>query len=397
MNRVAERIGMDPVELRRRNAYEVGDVTPTGQVLRESVGALETLERALERSGYATKRKSLARANAAAERAERAGRFPPGGRRLRRGIGLSLVHHGGGFTGSGEQYLASVAAVDLTRDGRPRVLAASTEIGQGEITVFAQMVAETLGVPAEMVVVHTPDTAAVPNSGPTVASRTTMMVGGILVRCAQGMREELEKFAGRPLDGPGDFQRQARRLLARRGALKVERRYEHPPEIRWSDDTYRGDAYPVFGYDCCVVEVEVDLDTGETRALHVTTAVDLGKAIHPVLAAGQIEGGTAQALGWALLEEVRLKDGRVWNQQLTNYIIPTAMDAPPMDVILVEDPYSRGPFGAKGVGELPFDAPAAAAVAAIEHATGVRLAEIPVLPEKLLRALAARGRGKETR
>ena len=392
MNRIAERLRIDPLELRRRNAYEVGDVTPTGQTLRESVGALDVLEQAAQRAGYAAKRARYARDNAAAARAERAGRFGPGERRLRRGIGVSLVFHGGGFTGSGEVRLASRAAMDLTGDGRPRVLMANTEIGQGTITVFAQIAGETLGVPAELVVVETPDTAKVPDSGPTVASRTVMVVGEIVRRCAAGMRAELEAFAGRGwADGEG-FRRLARRHLARRGPLRVERRYEPPPGIAWDDAAYRGDAYGVFGYDGCVVEAEADLDTGEVRLLHVTTAVDVGKAIHPVLAAGQIEGGTAQALGYALLEEVRVKDGRVWNQQLTNYIIPTAADTPPIDVILVEKPYSRGPFGAKGVGELPFDAPAPAVVAAVEQATGARFDEIPVLPERVLRALAAKER-----
>ena len=144
----------------------------------------------------------------------------------------------------------------------------------------------------------------------------------------------------------------------------------------------------VFSYASCCVEVEVDLDTFETRVLHVTTAQDVGKAIHPVLVAGQIEGGTLQGLGWALLEEVRWKDGRVWNHQLTNYIIPTSADAPPIDTIIVEDPYSRGPQGAKGVGELPMDVPAPAVVAAIAHATGIHAGELPVTPERLMRAIA---------
>src|SRR5439155_24561000 len=123
------------------------------------------------------------------------------------------------------------------------------------------------------------------------------------------------------------------------------------------------------------------------RVLRGTTAKEIGTAIHPVLAAGQIEGGTLQGLGYALLEEVRWKEGRVWNHQLTNYIIPTSMDAPPIDVEIVEIPYSRGPFGAKGVGELPMDAPAPAVVAAIAHATGAGVDAIPGTPARLLRAL----------
>jgi CO/xanthine dehydrogenase Mo-binding subunit len=220
-----------------------------------------------------------------------------------------------------------------------------------------------------------------------------MVVGGLLEVCARAMRETLELFAERPCRDAADFRAIARRWLKARGPLRVERRYEKPPEIAWDDDTYRGDAYGVFSYAGFACEVEVDLDTGETRVLHTWTAQDIGRAIHPVLAAGQIEGGTLQGLGWALLEEVRWKDGRVWNHQLTNYIIPTSMDAPPIEVEIVENPYSRGPFGAKGVGELPMDAPAPAVVAAIAHATGVRIDEIPVTPERLLRALRGRNGG----
>ncbi|OGF10434.1 MAG: hypothetical protein A2W00_01420 [Candidatus Eisenbacteria bacterium RBG_16_71_46] len=390
MDRVAAALGMDPVDFRARNAYRVGDVTPTGQVLRESVGAIEVLERTARRARWAAKRARYARENAAAAAAERAGRA---GARVRRGIGVSLVFHGAGFTGSGEVKLHSAAAVDLTPEGRPRALAASTEIGQGTITIFSQMVADPLGVPAEFVVVETPDTARVPDSGPTVASRTCMVVGGLLSQCAVAMRERLELFAERPIAGARDFRRVARRFLAARGPLRIERSYAKPPEIAWDEERYRGDAYGVFSYACCAAEVEVDLDTCETRVLRVTTAQDIGKAIHPVLAAGQIEGGTLQGLGYALLEEVRWKDGRVWNRQLTNYIIPTSADAPPIDVVIVEMPYSRGPYGAKGVGELPMDAPAPAVVAAIAHAVGARVDEIPVLPERLMRALRAQGSG----
>ena len=407
MERIAAELGMDPVELRRRNAYVLGDTTPTGQVLRESVGTLDVLERTAARARWTRRRKQIERENLAAEKAERGGRFgssasaAAGGivpsslgsprRRVRRGLGLSLVYHGAGFTGSGEVKVASIAALDLAADGRPRVLVANTEIGQGTITVFSQIVGETLGVPAELVSIENPDTALVPDSGPTVASRTVVIVGGLLEQCARSMREKLELFAERPPRDGDDFRRIAKRWLAERGALRVECRYQKPAEIVWDDENYRGDAYGVFSYAALAAEVEVDLDTGETQVIRVTTAQDIGKAIHPVLAAGQIEGGTLQGLGWALLEEVRWKDGRVWNHQLTNYIIPTFMDAPPIDVDIIEIPYSRGPFGAKGVGELPMDAPAPAVVAAIAHATGVRIDEIPVTPERLLRALGRAG------
>ncbi|MGH7730940.1 MAG: xanthine dehydrogenase family protein molybdopterin-binding subunit, partial [Candidatus Eiseniibacteriota bacterium] len=390
MDRIAGRLDMDPVEFRLRNAVRQGDVTPTGQTLRESVGAAQVLERTARISGWRRKRARYARENGAAGQAERAGRVVAGARRVRRGIGLSLALHGAGFTGSGEVKLASVAALDLTPEGRPRILSANTEIGQGTITAFSQLVGDALGVPAAFVEFQVPDTGLVPDSGPTVASRTVMVVGGLLERCARGMRERLELFTEHPIAGAAAFRQAARAFLRERGPLRIECRYEKPPGISWDDDTYRGDAYAVFSYAACAVEVEVDLDTGETAVLDVSTAHDIGRAIHPVLAAGQVEGGTVQGLGWALLEEVRWKDGGVWNHQLTNYIIPTAVDTPPIRVAFVDHPYSHGPRGAKGVGELPMDTPAPAVVAAIAHATGVRVDEIPVTPERLLRALRGR-------
>jgi CO/xanthine dehydrogenase Mo-binding subunit len=393
MDLIAERLGLDPLAFRRRNGVRVGDVTPTGQTLRESVGATQVLDGTARLADWARRRQRYQRENAAAERRERSGRAPRGARRLRRGIGLSLALHGAGFTGSGEVRLASLAALDLTPAGRPRILTANTEIGQGTITAFSQIVGDALGVPAGFVEFQAPDTDVVPDSGPTVASRTVMVVGGLLEQCANGMRERLELFAERPLSGAGDFLKAARAFLRERGPLRVERRYRKPPGIEWDDDTYRGDAYGVFSYAACAVDLEVDLDTGETSVREVASAHDIGRAIHPVLAAGQVEGGIAQGLGWALLEEVRWKDGAIWNHQLTNYIIPTAVDTPRIRVAFVDDPFSLGPRGAKGVGELPMDVPAPAVVAAIAHATGVRVSEIPVTPERLLRALRAREAG----
>ena len=390
MDLLAGRLGMDPVAFRRRNAVRIGDVTPTGQTLRESVGALQVLDGTARLADWTVRRARYARENASAAKAEAAGRVLPGARRVRRGLGISLALHGAGFTGSGEVMLASLAALDLTPAGRPRILSANTEIGQGTITAFSQLVGDALGLPVDFIEFQVPDTDRVPDSGPTVASRTVMVVGGLLEQCAHGMRERLELFAERPIESATDFTRVARAFLRERGPLRVERRYRKPPDIVWDDDRYQGDAYAVYSYAACAVDLEVDLDTGETSVREVVTAHDIGRAIHPVLAAGQVEGGTVQGLGYALLEEVRWKDGRVWNHQLTNYIIPTAVDTPPIRVAFVDDPYSLGPRGAKGVGELPMDTPAPAVVAAIAHATGVRMDEIPVTPERLLRALRAR-------
>lgn len=371
--KIAQAVNMDSLELRRKNAFTVGSVTATGQVLRESVGASEVLERCVKRSRYALKRKQYSSWN----KKEKNPTW--------RGIGLSLCHHGAGFTGSGEVYLASQAGISIARDGRIKVLAASTEIGQGTNTLFAQIAAETLGVPCDWIEVETPDTGKVPNSGPTVASRTCMIVGKLVQRAALQMKDELAK-KGVSLKKMADLKKAGRALCSGQAVRRFVVEYEKPKEIIWDDKTYRGDAYGVYSYAACAVDLEVDKTTYEVRVRRVFTAQDIGKAVNPLLAEGQIIGGTAQGLGYALLENVVYSGGAMQNGQLTNYIIPTSADAPPMEVDIVEKPYSRGPFGAKGVGELPLDVPGPAVAAAVRHATGLLIGELPILPEKILRA-----------
>ena len=169
-------------------------------------------------------------------------------------------------------------------------------------------------------------------------------------------------------------------------AVRFVERYEKPGEIQWDEDKYRGDAYGVYSYAAMVVDIEIDKLTYEVKIRKLTTAADIGKAINPLLVEGQIIGGTAQALGYALLENAIYENGVMQNAQFTNYVIPTTLDTPPMTVDLIENPYSRGPFGAKGVGELPFDVPAPAVAAAVFNATGLFIPELPLLPERICRA-----------
>ena len=171
------------------------------------------------------------------------------------------------------------------------------------------------------------------------------------------------------------------------GGLRIDQQFEAYPNVEFDDKTYRGDAYPVYGWACAVAEVEVDLDSGEVAVRDVVSADDVGKAIHPVLAEGQVEGGTLQAVGYATIEEIKLVDGRYLNDRLATYLIPTSLDAPRITSILVEDPFSGAPHGAKGVGELPMDVPAAAVVAAIHDATGAWIHDLPATPERILAAL----------
>jgi CO/xanthine dehydrogenase Mo-binding subunit len=349
VDRVAEALGCDPVAFRERNALVPGDTMATGQVLGEDATALQVLREAVSRSDFHRKRRAFRGTN--------------------RGIGLSLFFHGAGFTGSGEVMLASRASLELVPGG-VRILVASTEMGQGARTTLAQVVAETMGLPLDRVKVATPDTASVPDSGPTVASRTCMVVGGLLKSCAEEIQRKLDGLS------PSAY-------LKQNGPLRVTRQYEPPPGNLWDDETYRGDAYATYGWGCDVVEVELDPATYEVRPTRVTAVVEIGRAINPLMVAGQVEGATAQGLGYALLEDVVMREGRMANAQLTNYLVPTTLDTPPMDVTILESPCRQGPFGAKGVGEMPMSGPGPAVANAVLH-LGLDIRSLPITPEKVL-------------
>ena len=379
LNRLAELVALSPREIRRKNVYVLGDTTPTGQVLRHSVAGAEVLERAAEAAEFDRMRERTADAqvpggaDGSAYRTGLARRAP--------GVGIALAWHGAGFTGSGEVKLASVASVELAGDGRIEILTGSTEMGQGTKTIFPQLVADALGVAYDDVEIAPQDTAIVPDSGPTVASRTAMVVGGLLIKASQRLRSTVEETMG------GAFADTYRGYAISHGPLRVDQKFEPYPGVEFDDVTYRGDAYPAFGWAACVAHVEVDLDTGEVAVLDVVAADDVGKVIHPVLAEGQVEGGTLQAVGYATIEEMKVRDGRYVNDRLATYLIPTALDAPRITSILVEAPFPDAPHLAKGVGELPMDVGAPAVVAAIHDATGVWIHDLPATPEKILAAL----------
>ena len=368
MDKVARVLGMDPLDLKRKNVLELGSVTATGQVLRTSVAGVECIEKARTASEYDRKRKDGGVVS---------------GRKVR-GIGASVFMHGAGFTGSGERYLKGKVAVDLLRGGRFRIRTASTDIGQGTETVFRQIVADAAGVGMADVDFAVPSTTTVPDSGPTVASRTVMVVGSIVENAARELGERVKKeqeAAG------GTFAEATDRLLAREGEITSLLQYSPPSFIQWDDAKYKGDAYPCFGWACDIAEVEVDLDTFEVTVTDFWSAVDVGKAIHPTMCKGQLEGGALQAIGWALFEDIVWDKGVIKNPRMTNYIVPTALDAPPFHTILVEAPFSFGPGGgAKGIGELPMDGGAPAVAAAVEHALGIAMDALPLTPERLFLA-----------
>jgi CO/xanthine dehydrogenase Mo-binding subunit len=373
---VARAAGLSPEEFRRRNFLHAGETTATGQVIRENVNLNQLMDRALRVSDYAAKSERYARENP--------------GRRIKKGIGFASFMHGAGFTGSGEEYLASVVELEATPEGIVRVLTANTEIGQGTNTVFTQIAAQALGIESDRIEIARPDTRSVPNSGPTVASRTCMVVGKLVESAALGLKQKLVQ-AGLLTEGytSAEFARSCRAYNETYGPLKSRAQYQPPPGIHWDDATYQGDAYGAYAWAVYVADVAVDLVTYEVRVNDFVAVQEVGKVIHPVLAAGQIEGGVAQGIGYALYENVVWSNGRMVNGQMTNYIMPTAADVPPIRVFFEEQPYAYGPSGAKGIGELPMDGAAPAIVNAIENAVGVSICRIPVTPEVLMEALEA--------
>jgi CO/xanthine dehydrogenase Mo-binding subunit len=376
MDKVAAAVGLTPEEFRRRNFIHEGETTATSQTIRERVELDQLLNRAFELSDYRRKRDEFSRTNKSAK--------------VKRGIGFASFMHGAGFTGSGEVYLQSVVGAEATSEGKVEVLAASTEIGQGTNTIFSQIASETLGIDFDLIEVVQPDTKRVPNSGPTVASRTSMVVGKLVESAVLGLKQTLigtgllsESY------NQSDWVKACADYTARFGQLKASATYQVPPNVYWDDEKYQGDAYGAFAWAVYVAEVSYDELTYEARVEDFVALQEVGRVINPVLAAGQIEGGVAQAIGFTLFEHVVWKNGRMANNQMTNYIIPTPADIPPIRVFFEENPYAYGPGGAKGIGELPMDGAAPAILNAIENATGVSFNHVPLMPEMLMEEMAS--------
>jgi CO/xanthine dehydrogenase Mo-binding subunit len=377
MDEIAAVIGIDPIELRRRNFLHDGDTTATEQVMREPVILDQLLDRALAESGYHAKRARFANEK----------KTNP----VKRGMGIAAFYHGSGFTGSGERNLNSLAGIDVTADGKVRVLVSSTEFGQGTNTILAQIAAEAIGLEYEDVVMAPPDTGIVPNSGPTVASRTSMVVGRLIERASLQLVGLLQRHAGlSEVFLREDFFAACERYRAAKGQMVSLCHYEAPPGIFWDDRKYRGEAYPAYAWSIHVAQVAVDTVTYSAEVEDFWAVQEAGRVLNPVLAGGQIEGGIAQGIGYTLYEKVLLQNGHMVNNQMTNYIMPTAEDVPPIHVYFVEIPFSHGGYGAKGIGELPHDGPAPAILNAIRDAIGVSFTSIPLLPEDLFEKLVSR-------
>jgi CO/xanthine dehydrogenase Mo-binding subunit len=376
MDRIARVVNLSPVALRKRNFIQHLGTTATGQIIRQPLDLAALLDQALEASDYSAKTALFARENSTSP--------------IQRGIGFATFMHGSGFTGSGERYLNSLVALEATPAGRIRVLVSSTEFGQGTNTILAQVAAEALQAPYDLIDLAQPDTTIVPNSGPTVASRTVMVVGKLVERAAHTMLACLrDSGCLPPAHTLEELAPAIRAYIAQYGPLRTQQRYEAPGEIFWDDQKYMGDAYPAYAWAIYVAEVAVDTRTYTATVTDFHALQEVGCVLHPILAAGQIEGGVAQGIGYALYEKCVWREGKLLNNQMTNYIMPTSADIPPIHVHFAEIPFEHGAFGAKGIGELPMDGPAPAILNAIENATGIAFTHIPLMPEDIFEAVMA--------
>jgi len=347
MDYIAKEIGMYPLDFRKLNILKQGDTSSTGGIIRENTMLPEIIETIENMSDYKKKIRA------------------PMQNGILKGIGCSLFFHGCGFTGSGERDIIKAKVKLLKHQNKTvEILISNVEMGQGALTTLKKIVAYTLEIPISRVVFENPDTHRVPDSGPTVASRTITIVGKLLQEAAKEMKEFLDD----------DLE------------LEILKQYKHPEGFEWDNEKFEGDAYNTYAWGANVVEVEVNPITLEVSVTDIYAVFDIGEAIDDIIVRGQIEGGMVQGLGYAGMEVMQHKDGRLLQRTNTDYIIPTSMDFPKIQSKLVNNKYIDGP-GAKGVGETTLIGAAAAYALAVQNAIGRHINKIPVTPEYLMEVM----------
>ena len=387
MDEIAGELGMDPLELRLSNALRDGDITATGQELDHTVSVSEALKVTTEAAGWNEKRERLPEENV--------------NRLKKRGIGLACSYRGVALGAEGVD--ATGAIVRVHSDGSVDISTGLVEMGQGLKTVFSQIAAGELGVTIERIHYLETDTSTITDGGPTVASRSTIMGGAAVRKAAIGVREKLLRAAAEKLGAsPQDLAAADERIFVRNdpdkaigfldavtlaldGGMHLSSfAWHNSPPIWWSEKEGRGAAYFTYVYGCQVAEVEVDIETGKVDVIHVWAAHDVGKALNPDAVNGQIYGGVAMGIGYAILEEVELVDGVTKTVNLDEYLIPTAMDVGMMDAFILENEDRCGPYGAKCIAEPTAELCGGAIANAIFHATGKRLRELPINLERVV-------------
>lgn len=382
LDELALKLGLDPLEFRLINALRIGQATATGQVLDASAGMAPCLE-AL-RPAWTRAREAAAAHNATAEG------------HSRRGIGIACMWYGCGNTSMSNP---STMRVALQAEGTLVLYQGAVDIGQGSNTVMAQICAETLGVPLSRLKLVTGDTGRTRDAGKTSASRQTFISGRATQQAARALLAEIRRAAGAPETAPVSFNGATVRAgngdgcraldlsmlpaNAEGDVLAGEATFDPPTTVL--DENGQGIPYATYGFGAQIAEVLVDLDLGTVKVLRMTAAHDVGQAINPMLVEGQVEGGIAQGIGMALMEEYI--PGRTDN--LHDYLIPTVGDVPPIETIVIEDAEPLGPFGAKGVGEPALIPTAAAILNAIRDATGVVIRKVPATPDRVRTAILA--------
>ncbi|MGH2452198.1 MAG: xanthine dehydrogenase subunit D [bacterium] len=393
MDKLARALGIDPIDLRLKDAVSTGSVLPTGQVLRGAAPVREVIRRCaaipLPPPAPAGRRDPLSLPGGAGNVSR--------GERLRRGVGFALgyknIGYSGGFDDSAE---ARVRLFAGSGGAIAEVHSAAAEVGQGIQTILLQIARTELGI--EQVVLHPPDTS-VGSAGSTSASRQTMMSGGAVQLACAAVRDELFARARRRAAGtgrtlPDDLSLEGGQVLSGADVVgPVETFLETPIEQTRAyhhrrttplDAKGQGDPHVSFGFAAERAVVEVDEDLGLVRVVQIAAAQDVGRALNPQGVYGQIEGGTAQGLGFALMEEIQVQDGLIKNASFTDYLIPTILDMPPVLSVLIEEPEPGVPFGAKGVGEMSMIVSTPAILAALRDATGRELNRAPVRPDDLI-------------
>jgi CO/xanthine dehydrogenase Mo-binding subunit/aerobic-type carbon monoxide dehydrogenase small subunit (CoxS/CutS family) len=384
---LAEKVGMDKLEFRCFNALDNDSPTVTGQVIGQGVGIRACFE-AL-RSRWQAARKEAATFNATARKP------------LRRGVGVAGMWYGCGNTSLPNP---STMRVGLKRDGRVAIHMGAVDIGQGSATVVTQICAEALGVPLEKFDLVSGDTDITPDCGKTSASRQTFVSGKAAFLAGTQLKRAILKLAGACdcaafqlqdgsvaiEDGGKKSNMDLRALRFDKHGYVISAEATFDPAVSPLNEDGQGIPYAVFGFGAHLAEIEVDTELGTIKVLRLTAAHDVGRAINPTLVEGQIEGGAAQGLGMALMEEFFPGKG----ENLHDYLIPTIGDMPPVESILIEDPAAAGPYGAKGVGEQALIPTAPAILNALYDAVGVRIRKLPATPDKVRAAILAKESGR---
>jgi CO/xanthine dehydrogenase Mo-binding subunit len=355
IDKIASQMKMDPYELRKHNIFKIGDEFPTTQKITEN-NLYECLEIVIKKSDYHKKLKEFSKFNIT--------------HKDKKGIGISIGYHGGGYTGSGEKLLNSEVKIVTGKDAIIKIFVANTDMGQGAHTTLAQMVSETLNHPLEKTIVQLPNTSKTPNSGPTVASRTIYIIGNLLRKLSKKIKNELK------------FKNLERFIKENQEKFPKEYRINFTPDpsVIFNDKTFQGVAYKDYSWAACVTEIYFHVDIYQIELKKIWNVLDIGKIVNPKIAEGQVEGANIQAMGYALSEFFYKKGyGRI--QGFTDYALPTTFDIPEIDIEFIHTDSTT----AKGLGEIPMDYPAPAIRNAFYNATGIFLDEIPLTPERILK------------